>query len=61
MSTDRYDQIIERHRVRRVRDVAFALLLAAVTAFSITAMGSAGHASATQVSATPACQIAPSC
>jgi len=62
MSTNRYEEIAERHRVRRVRDIAFALLLAAVAAFSITALGSAGHHShAPSVSTTPSCQIAPSC
>ena len=42
MSTNtRYEEIAERTRVRRMRDTAFALLLAAVAAFSLTTIGTA--------------------
>lgn len=43
MTTDnRYDEIIVRNRAHRVWDLAFGLLLAAVTAFALGSLGSAG-------------------
>ena len=61
MSTNRYDEIVERQRVRRVRDIAFACLLAAVSAFAITSLRSASNAQAQQLSKTPTCQVETTC
>lgn len=66
---NRYEEIAQRSRSRRVRDVAFALLLGAVAAFSIGAIrvaaanvdqASAVHAPAEQVSGA-SCTLEPSC
>ena len=57
-STNRYDEIIVRNRASRVTDIAFALLLAAVTAFALGSIGSAGG---TARAATPAGGTAQAC
>lgn len=50
-----YEEIAERNSIRRMRDVAFTLVLAATAAFSLTVLGTAGHtvAPAGAVVATP--------
>jgi len=66
---NRYDAIATRSRTRRTRDFAFALMLAAVAAFSIGALRSAAdhvdHAptvSAGTTALSPAsCTLEPSC
>ena len=40
--TNRYDEIIVRNRSNRVRDLAFGLVLAIVTAFAFASIGTAG-------------------
>lgn len=66
---NRYEEIAQRSRSRRVRDVAFALLLGAVAAFSIGAIrvaaanvdqASAVQPPAEQVSGA-SCTLQPSC
>lgn len=55
-TTNRYDEIIVRNRSNRVRDLAFGLVLAIVTAFAFASIGTAGgpvtaHADATHAKA----------
>jgi hypothetical protein len=45
---NRYDEIAQRSRTRRVRDFAFALLLGAVAALSVGAIRGATAATTTQ-------------
>lgn len=66
---NRYEEIAQRSRSRRVRDVAFALLLGAVAAFSVGAIRGAAanvdhatpsHPTADQISGA-SCTLEPSC
>lgn len=57
MTTTRYEDIIVRNRAHRVRDLAFGLLLAAVTAFALGSLGSANAAA----QAAPVAGSAPAC
>ena len=63
-TSNRYEEIAERNTVRRARDLAFALVLAAVTAFSIGSITSAARhvaeAPAAQASQ-PGPQVAGTC
>jgi hypothetical protein len=68
MSTieNRYDAIINRSRSRRLRDMAFAVLIAAVAAFSLGSLRAAAdnvaHApTAEQAHAASACNVQPAC
>jgi hypothetical protein len=45
-TTNRYEEIIVRNRAHRVRDLAFGVLLAVVTAFALGAIGTARDATA---------------
>ncbi|MBK9033825.1 MAG: hypothetical protein IPL61_21585 [Myxococcales bacterium] len=59
-TTNRYDEIIGRNRATRVRDFGFALLLAAVTAFALGSIGTAGstaHAATPTAGAAHACAV----
>lgn len=62
-TSNRYEEIAERNTVRRARDIAFALVLAAVTAFSIGSITTAAaHVSeAPTASAAQPGQLAGSC
>ncbi|HVK74386.1 MAG TPA: hypothetical protein VM734_13740 [Kofleriaceae bacterium] len=64
-TNNRYEEIAERNTVRRARDIAFALVLAAVTAFSLTSITAAARtasaAPAPAVQASPDGQVAGSC
>ena len=68
MSTieNRYEAIINRSRSRRVRDMAFAVLIAAVAAFSLGSLRAAAdnvaHApTATSQQSAASCAIEPAC
>ncbi len=60
---NRYDAIANRSRSRRVRDMAFAVLIAAVAAFSLGSLRAAAdnvaHAHPAQTAST--CEIKPAC
>ena len=60
---NRYDAIVHRSRARRVRDLAFAALIAAVTAFSLGSLGAAADnaAHATPSKTAGSCAIQPTC
>ncbi len=65
MSTleNRYDAIANRSRARRTRDLAFAVLIAAVAAFSLGSLNAAAdnvaHAAPAQTAGS--CQLQPAC
>ncbi len=53
-TTNCYQDIAARNTIRRARDLAFALVLAAVTAFSLTSITTAARTVSTAPSASPA-------
>ncbi len=57
-TTNRYDEIIVRNRSNRVRDLAFGLALALVTAFAVASIGTAGDtATPAHASSAKACTV----
>jgi hypothetical protein len=68
MSTieNRYEAIVNRSRSRRIRDMAFAVLIAAVAAFSLGSLRAAAdnvaHApTAAEQTSAASCAIQPAC
>lgn len=62
ITMNRYEEIVERNTVRRARDLAFALVLAAVTTFSLASITTAARtvsAARSATSATPTVVAAP--
>ena len=53
-TTSRYDEIIVRNRSNRVRDLAFGLVLAVITAFAVASIGTASGPASAHADATSA-------